>query len=309
MRGNAPISCKTTRHGQLAGYWQTLLGLALLASSAAAENLPDTLRLARFQGSGDTGLVYLQQLLQAALPHTRDFRHLPVELTEQTMSPPRMFGEISKPGGLSNILVWTCDSTFMQARDVHRIDIPVDRGMLSYWLIITRADLLPVYQHASSLAQLRGLKLTFGYPLGKHLRPHWKRNLDIHDAPNMKQALLMLQRGRFDGIIVSAIHAQALRASLPDNGKLVLEPNLLLTYPSAACFATGRHHAELARQLQHGLAAIINNGTAEKISIANHQGTLAPELGIRQRRRLTLQTDPALTPMLKQYQQWLYNPP
>lgn len=308
MRDNALISCKTTRHGQLAGYWQTLLGLALLASSVAAENLPDTLRLARFQGSGDTGLAYLQQLLQAALLHTRDFRHLPVELTEQTMSPPRMFGEISKPGGLSNILVWACDSSFMQARDVRRIDIPVDRGMLSYWLIITRNELLPAYRQATSLAQLRAMKLTFGYPLGEHLRPHWRQNLDIHDAPDMKQALLMLEHGRFDGIIVSAIHAQALRASLPADGKLVLEPHLLLVYPSAACFATGQHQAKLAQQLQQGLATIINNGSAEKISRANHQSSLAPELGIRQRQRLMLQTDPKLAPMLKQYQQWLYKP-
>ena len=78
-----------------------------------------------------------------------------------------MFGEISKPGGLSNILVWACDSSFMRKRAMYAIiDIPVDRENVVHWLIIGATSCCLAYRQATSLAQLRAMKLTFGLPAG-----------------------------------------------------------------------------------------------------------------------------------------------
>lgn len=287
---------------------ERLLILMLASCGMANAGEPQQLILARFQGSADAGMSYLQQMLRAALQHTRDYADLPVTLSQQAMSPQRMFSEITKADGFSNIAVWACDGRFMRGNGVRRLAVPVDRGMLSYWLILTRSDRLATFQQIDTLQQLQGLTFSFGYPLGNNARLGWLQNLDIRDAPDMKQAMLMLQYGRFDGILVSATHAQLLRSQLPADGKLAFEPRLLLVYPAATCFAMGNQRAQLATQLQQGLQTIIANGQADAISHANHQTDFDPQLGLAQRKQLRINADANTAKLFASYRQWLYQP-
>ena len=192
---------------------------------------------------------------------------------------------------------------------VRRIDVPVDRGMSSYWLLLTREELLPRLQKIHSLEQLRPLKLTFGFPLGQNLRPVWREHLDIQDAPNQAQAMRMLQQGRFDAIMVNPGHHQRIQANLPaDGARLTYEPNLLLEHPSATCFAIGEQNEQLAQQLQQGLQAVIRNDGARRISEATRQKNAPAELNLGNRQRLLLPASETMERILKPYSEWMYKP-
>lgn len=269
----------------------------------------DSLLLARFQGAGDAGVAYQMQILREALVLTGDYSHFPVDLSVLPMSPQRMFSEIAQAQGQANIALWACDSSFMEEPGVRRIDVPVDRGILSFWLLLTRAELLPKFATIKTLPQLRQMKLTFGYPLGKHLRPAWREHLDIHDAPDMMQALRMLQYGRFDAILTNPTFVPKINASLPADGpKLVWEPRLLLEHPSATCFAVGEHNQKLAQQLQQGLQTVIRNGGAKRISDTTQQMHVPAGVELATRRRLELPASPAMRRIIAPYREWMYQP-
>lgn len=288
--------------------------LAIVAALLAPLPLPAAeavaaLQLAQFPGSGDAGQAYLQQMLREALAQTRDYRQLPVSLSELPMNPQRIAGEITRPLGKANIALWACDGGLMNEPGVRRIDVPVDRGMSSYWLLLTREELLPRLQKIHSLEQLRPLKLTFGFPLGQNLRPVWREHLDIQDAPNQAQAMRMLQQGRFDAILVNPGHHQRIQANLPaDGARLAYEPNLLLEHPSATCFAVGEQNEQLAQQLQQGLQAVIRNDGARRISEATRQKNAPAELNLGNRQRLLLPASETMERILKPYGEWMYKP-
>lgn len=285
---------------------------ALLLSPLFGNAEPiEKLQLAQFQGAGDAGQAYLQQMLREALAQTSDYRQLPVGLSELAMSPQRMFSEITRPQGLANIALWACEGGFMNEPGVRRIDVPVDRGIASYWLLLTREELLPRFRQIKSLEKLRQMKLTFGFPLGKNLRPAWREYLDIYDAPDVTQAMRMLQHGRFDAILLNPSFIPKIRDSLPADGpSLAFEPTLLLEYPSATCFAVGEQNEALARQLQQGLQAVIRSGGAKRISEATGQKNMSPELDLdlSRRQRLQLPASDTMARILKPYSEWLYKP-
>lgn len=285
--------------------WLAIVVMLVPVSAAALE----ALQLARFQGAGDAGVAYQTQLLREALALTPDYRNLPVTLSDLPMSPQRMFSEIAQAQGQANIALWACDSSFMNEPGVKRIDVPVDRGILSFWLLLTREELLPKFAAIKSLPQLRQMKLTFGYPLGKHLRPAWREHLDVYDAPDMMQALRMLQHGRFDAILTNPTFIPKINASLPADGpKLVWEPRLLLEHASATCFAIGEHNHRLELQLQQGLQAVIRSGGAKRISDATQQMHVPAGVELTTRRRLELPASPAMRSIIAPYREWMYQP-
>lgn len=286
-----------------------LATLLLAPLSLPAAEVISTLQLAQFPGSGDAGQAYLQQMLREALAQTRDYRQLPVSLSELPMNPQRIAGEITRPLGKANIALWACDGGLMTETGIRRIDVPVDRALASYWVLLTREELLPRFQKIRSLEELRPLKLTFGFPLGQNLRPVWREHFDIQDAPNQAQAMRMLQQGRFDAMLVNPGHHQRILASLPADGpRLTFEPNLLLEHPSATCFAVGTQHEQLAQQLQRGLQAVIRSDGARRISEATGQKTIPAELNLGNRQRLQLPASDTMERILKPYSEWLYHP-
>ena len=143
------------------------------------------------------------------------------------------------------------------------------------------------------------------------LRPAWREYLDIYDAPDVTQAMRMLQHGRFDAILLNPSFIPKIRDSLPADGpSLAFEPTLLLEYPSATCFAVGEQNEALARQLQQGLQAVIRSGGAKRISEATGQKNMSPELDLdlSRRQRLQLPASDTMARILKPYSEWLYKP-
>lgn len=260
--------------------------------------LGQTYHLAEFQGVNDENIRYFTQLANAALSPNDQ-----VTLTGP-MSPERMMLETGKAQGLSQLMIWNCSLDSAKHAGLKRIDIPLDRGLSSYWVLAVNHSKRAELAKITSIQQLSNWRLSTGFPQN-NAQPIFGE-LRLINTPTIKSALEMTAKGRLDGVLMQVRMANSLQSSLPAG--VTLDQQLVIARPNAACFYVQKTDQKLARSLQTGLNRIIKDGLAQRLSEQAGLPQVIKALQLDKRRTLTAQPDAnwRASEIRKAYPGWLF---
>lgn len=264
--------------------------------------------LATFQGVSEAQYRYFEKLLGRALAVTEaEYGKADVSLSPEPMSPKRMFAELQAPAGSVDVTVWTCSGPATAAASGTRtIDVPIDRGLLGYRLLLTTPNKLPLFRGVRRLDGLAGLRLTLGYPVSGLVGSARWAPLNLSDAPNMERAVDMLLADRFDGIIIAAREAEELMSRLDGRTQgVVIEPTLMLTDHGASCFVASAREASLAARIDKGLRRLIGNGEAARLARTEHLDSVVRRFKLAGRTVVALPTEASQRSWHSQFRQWM----
>lgn len=168
--------------------------------------------------------------------------------------------ELAKGGELN--VVWSITSK-QRERDLLPIRIPIDKGLYGWrLLLVNRSDVLK-FSDIRTLKDLKAFKAGQGHdwPDTSILRAN---ELSVEVSPQYDALFRMLKARRFDYFPRSVLEIWGEAEQHADAG-LVIEPKLLLHYPTAFYFFVSQSKPELAATLERGLNTAIKDGSFEKL--------------------------------------------
>ncbi len=233
----------------------------------------------------------LVALLRAALQRT-EASHGPFELApaQTAASEDRQLLSMEQ-GRLPNV-VWA-SSTPEREQRLRAIRIPLRKGLLGFRIALIHRDRQAQFRRIRTVADLRA------YALGQG--PNWPeaqmyRRLGFQVQTGNYEALFrMLVSGRFDlfprGVNEVFGELAARQADLPE---LAIEESLLIHYPLPYYFFVSRDNAGLARRIEQGLRAMLQDGSFDA-HFWHHHGEALRQARLGERRVLRLD-NPLLPP-------------
>jgi hypothetical protein len=242
--------------------------------------------------------TYLHALLDAALRRTSD-KWGAYELRSVAEAPRnRQIRELETGGGgITMAILGTAHDVEKHLRPVL---IPVDKGLVGYRLLLVRRSEAERFASVRSLAELK--PLSFGQSFVWDDVDIFKANgLSVQVGDDFEGLFQMLARNRFDALPrgVGEIGREFAEHSALYPG-MEIEKSLMLHYPLPIYFWFARNPAgeRLARRLEEGLRAMIEDGAYDRIFWKYHRAALS-ELGLDRRRVLRLDNPflPADTPL------------
>ena len=168
--------------------------------------------------------------------------------------------ELAKGGELN--VVWSITSK-QRERDLLPIRIPIDKGLYGWrLLLVNRSDVLK-FSDVRSLKDMKAFKAGQGHdwPDTSILRAN---ELSVEVSPQYDALFRMLKARRFDYFPRSVLEIWGEADQYADAG-LVIEPKLLLHYPTAFYFFVSKSKPELAATLERGLNTAIKDGSFERL--------------------------------------------
>jgi len=281
-----------------------LLALCMGVSARGADQIVYPLS----NGGIDSRYDYDWDVLRTALRKTdARFGAFSMRQYEIAMSPQRIRQELHTPGGHINILARATEPGLEQ--DFLPIRLPTDRGLLSYRVLLVRADQLPRFARVRTLNDLRTLRAGLGkdwadIPI---LRA---AGLPIVEGQTYDGLFAMLEAGRFDYFSRGADEAfRELGERRARHPQLAIEPTLLLRYPLPHYFFV-RRDAEgqrLAKRIEAGLEIMIKDGSLNALFERYKLGVIR-QADLKRRRVIEI-PNPELSPQtpLARKELW-YNP-
>lgn len=152
-------------------------------------------------------------------------------------------------------------TTRQREEALHAIPIPVDGGLLGLRVCVTTRDKLSRFEGVHSLDDLRKRGIVIGQGA------HWPdtpilRSAGIRVVTHSRYEVLfgMLEKGRFDCFArgVSEVFYDLEQYASED---LVIEPDLLITYPMPSYFFTAPKDHETAQRIRLGMERAIEDGS------------------------------------------------
>lgn len=201
-------------------------------------------------------------------------------------------------------VMWTV-STPERERRLRPVRIPIDRGLIGWRVLAVRRDALPRFAQIRSVGDLARLVGAQG-----HDWPDFailsSNGLQTLATPTYPSLFKLLERHRIDYVARGAGEAVPEMASRADEG-LVIEPRLVLYYPSAMYFFVHPDNDALAGHLDRGLRRAIDDGSLA-LAFERAYGEDLRTLDLAARRRLELANPqlPAQTPLT--HPGWWYVP-
>jgi ABC-type amino acid transport substrate-binding protein len=201
-------------------------------------------------------------------------------------------------------VMWTV-STPDRERRLRPVRIPIDRGLIGWRVLAVRRDALSRFAEVSELGDLARLVGAQGHDW-PDLAILSSNGLHTLATPTYPSLFKLLERGRIDYVARGAGEAVPEMASRADAG-IVIEPRLVLHYPSAMYFFVHPDNAALADHLDRGLRRAIDDGSlALAFERAYGDDLRALDLGARRRIELVNPQLPAQTPLT--HPGWWYVP-
>lgn len=205
----------------------------------------------------DSGAV--RSLLELALDKTPEYGAYRL-LRSEEMAQGRALRELARKD--SEFLdIATVATTQERERDLHAIPVPIDGGLLGLRVCVTTRDRMSRFEGITSLEDLRKRGIVIGQGA------HWP-DTPILEAAGVRVVthsryevlFRMLENGRFD------CFARGVSEVLYDleqhaNPNLVIEPDLLITYPMPSYFFTAPDDHETAQRIRLGLERAIKDGS------------------------------------------------
>lgn len=145
------------------------------------------------------------------------------------------------------------------------IRLPVRRGVLSYRLLATTQEKLPLFEDLNSIDELKKLKvgLRKGWVTTELLK---SQGYNVFEANSYEGLFYMLSTGRIDYFPrgMNEIYKE-LSTRQKKLKNLVVEPNLALYIPAPYYFFVSPHDKKLAQRITEGLEIIIANKELNKV--------------------------------------------
>ncbi|BES71461.1 transporter substrate-binding domain-containing protein [Marinobacter nanhaiticus D15-8W] len=201
----------------------------------------------------------IRALLDLALRKTPEYG--PYLITRsQEMNQGRALRELSNDNGHA-VQVANVATTPERENNLLAVTIPIDGGLLGYRVCVTTPQMLSRFEGITRLADLRAGNIRFGQ--GRH----WP-DTQILEANGLKvvthtryESLFdMLAGGRFE-CFARGVSEVVYDLDLRQDDGLVIEPDLLFTYPMPSYFFVGRSDMALAMRIQLGLERAIVDGS------------------------------------------------
>ncbi len=192
-------------------------------------------------------------LSKSGLPHT-------LEPMPYQMPQGRALKQLAQ--GIDLNVVWSITSKERE-QDLLPVRIPIDKGLYGWRIFLVNKEAVDQYSAVQSLGDLKALKAGQGHdwPDTAILRAN---GLPVEVSPRYDSLFRMLKSKRFDYFprSVLEIWGEAERYADMD---LVVEPRVLLHYPTAFYFFVSKNNPELAAILERGLNAAIKDGSFERL--------------------------------------------
>ncbi|GGA89801.1 hypothetical protein GCM10011369_34970 [Neiella marina] len=198
--------------------------------------------------------VELVRFLLSKIDH--DYEFVPTPAKSMVIS--RQISEI-----MSGNLSFAAISTNQQLeQDLRPIRIPVLKGMLGHRVFIIRDGDQHRFSAIDSLAELKQMMAGQGRFWGS--TPIFESaGIPMVTPPKYGSLFHMLEGGRFD-YFPRAIHEPYSEVASRPDLNLVVEPNLLLVYPSATYLFTAKSNEQLAVDLEQAFNLAINDGSFDQ---------------------------------------------
>lgn len=286
-------SASTYRQRTWPNYLHALLMVALcnLATAHAAERLNYPLH-----SDGIDPEAYALALLTAALERTPGRYQL--QPTPEPMAQSRALLAIEHDSKSVQVM-WTMTTREREAR-LLPVRIPIYRGLIGWRVLLQRSADAERLATVENLDELK--RFSFGqrhdWPDTAILRAN---GLKVVTSQHYHGLFQMLAAGRFDLFpreVVVAWQEQA--RALEDGLALSIDNHLLLHYPTAFYFFTSRNRADLAADIEHGLEAMIADGSFQRLFEQYHGDTLR-QANLHKRRIIELHNPdlPTATPFAR----------
>ena len=288
------VAARTGRVAALLGLVAWGAAATSATSAAVTGAAPDPVRVVypAAPQPGDHRADYYVDLLKLALAKS-DGRFQVVGSSDPSMAS-RAFVRMARHEGVD--VIWA-PTTRQFERDYRAIRVPLDKGLLGWrLLLINRAD-------AERFAKVRTLAQFRAFRAGQ--AAEWSDTQVLRDngiavvtASLYENLFPMLAALRFDyfprGIAETANEVRS-------HPEFIVEPHIVLHYPTCTYFFVARDNVALAQQLELGLHRAQQDGSLEKL-FEFYNGTAVHDAGLGLRRvfelRNTVEPQTCETPSL-----------
>ena len=273
--------------------WRWLCGL-LLASLLTPPLLADnsgTLRYPRRADGDEFRSAYALAQLQLALDKAGS--PLRLEPSHYSMEQERALVNLEHNDRLD--IAWSMTSIEREQR-LLAVRIPLDKGLFGWRLALLPKNRAQLLKEVRNLDDLRQFSAGQGHdwPDSDILRGH---GLPVRVSSNYGSLFRMLQAQRFDYFPRSVIEIWD-ELEHPRAKQLVVDPHVLLHYPTAMYFFFSRKRPELAETVRIGMEKAIADGSFERL-FQQHFAASLQRAQLDQRQLIELHNPllPAATPL------------
>lgn len=273
-------------------WWRLVLLIAALwqPPHAAAEVV---VRFPRAETEPDVRSFYARRLLELVLQ--RAYTTYRLELHPVRMQQGRAIVRLKNGQGIDVLSTMT---SVEREQELLPIRIPIDKGLIGWRLLLINREQAAKFSSVDSLDELK--KLTAGqghdWPDVRILRDN---GLNVYDGTtNYISLFSMLERQRIDYFPRSVTEVWSEADQYQQ--RLMVEPSLVLRYPSAMYFFVRKGNARLATDIREGLEKMIADGSFDKL-FQEHYGDMIARSGLKERRVLELSNPlmPAQMPLTR----------
>ncbi len=255
--------------------WQAIVLIAALLAPAAA--FADTVvTYPRPETAPDERSRYTQRLLELVLQ--RAYLTYRVELHPVRMQQGRAIVRLKNNEGIDVISTMT---SIERENDMLPIRIPIDKGMIGWRLLLINKNSEARFKAVSTLAALK--KMTAGqgndWPDTAIMRAN---GLNVYGTSNYESLFNMLESERID-YFPRAVTEIWSEAELYEQ-RLMVEPGIVLRYPTALYFFVRKGNARLAIDIREGLEKMIADGSFEKKLFQEYYGDMIRRSSLKGRR-------------------------
>lgn len=164
--------------------------------------------------------------------------------------------------GIDLNVVWSITSKERE-QDLLPVRIPIDKGLYGWRIFLVNKEAVDQYSAIQSLGDLKALKAGQGHdwPDTAILRAN---GLPVEVSPRYDSLFRMLKSKRFDYFPLLGAGNLGEADRYADTG-LVVEPRVLLHYPTAFYFFVSKNNPQLAAILERGINAAIKDGSFERL--------------------------------------------
>ena len=182
-------------------------------------------------------------------------------------------------------------------RDLLPIRIPIFKGLIGWRLLLIRDDMSERFEYiqkSENLIKLIGVQ-GHDWPDTKILQAN---GFEVSTSKQYAALFNMLRKAQADFFPRSLVEVWGELANPVYSERLVLEPNIVIRYPTAMYFFVNNRSVPLANLLEKGLEMAIANGKFEELFLLVHQDMLNKSK-IKQRRFFDMKNTflPEATPL------------
>ncbi|AXE32691.1 hypothetical protein DK842_13145 [Chromobacterium phragmitis] len=217
-----------------------------------------SIHYALVSGDDDPHWPYMQALLQLACSQMGRRCEL---AAARDMNQGRAMEQMIR-GDAGVDLFWGMTSREREQR-LLAVRIPLDKGLIGWRVPLISADRPRLLQGVKTRQQLAAFRAGQGqdWPDTWILR---QAGLPVVTSPDYPNLFSMLRQHRYDYFPRSVIEVRQELAS-PNSKGLMLEPRLLLHYPTAFYFFVAPRRPELAGMLRQGLEKSVADGSFDQV--------------------------------------------